>query len=55
MDSIDIYIANANIAHQEALVKLRNILRDTLMSLGYVECMSYGMLGYVVPKTTYPS
>lgn len=55
MDPINAYISEAIPEHQEALTKLRNTLRDTLAPLGYEECMSYGMIGYVIPKTTYPA
>ncbi len=55
MNPIDHYISEAPIEHQEALGKLRNILRDILIPLGYEECMSYGMIGYVVPFSLYPT
>ena len=55
MNPIDAYISEATPEHQEALTKLRNTLRDALAPLGYEECMSYGMIGYVVPKTSYPA
>ncbi len=55
MNPIDIYIADAPPKHQEALSKLRTTLRDTLIPLGYEECISYGVIGYVVPFLLYPS
>lgn len=54
MNPIDTYISEAIPEHREALTQLRNILRDTLVPLGYEECMSYGMIGYVVPRSLYP-
>lgn len=55
MNPIDLYISEALRGHQDSLTKLRNILRETLVPLGYEECMSYGMIGYVVPFSLYPS
>lgn len=39
---------------QEAFSKLRDIILENLPE-GFEECMSYGMIGYVVPKRTYPN
>lgn len=55
MNPIDTYISEGPPEHHEAISKLRNILRDTLIPLGYEECMSYKMIGYVVPFSLYPS
>ncbi len=55
MNPIDAYIANAPTDHQAALSKLRDILRDSLIPLGYEECISYGMIGYTVPFSLYPA
>jgi Domain of unknown function (DU1801) len=55
MNPIDLYISEAPIEQQDALSKLRTILRDTITPLGFEECMSYGMIGYVVPFSLYPS
>lgn len=54
MNPIDAYIADAPVERQEALTRLREILRETLVPLGYEECISYGMIGYVVPHSLYP-
>lgn len=54
MTPIDNYIADAPPERQEALSRLRDILRETLVPLEYKECISYGMIGYVVPHTLYP-
>jgi hypothetical protein len=55
MNPVETYICEAPKEHYEALTKLRNILRDTLTPLGYEECISYGMIGYVVPFSLYPA
>lgn len=55
MNEIDQYIKESAIERQEALIKLRDILQETLIPLGYEECMSYGMIGYVVPFPLYPN
>ncbi len=55
MNPIDLYISGSPTLHHDALSKLRNLLRDTLIPLGFEECMSYGMIGYVVPFSLYPS
>ena len=55
MNPIDTYIADAPVERQEALTRLREILRETLVPLGHEECISYGMIGYVVPHTLYPA
>lgn len=39
---------------QEAFSKLRKVVLDNLPK-GFEECMSYGMIGYVVPHSIYPS
>lgn len=55
MNPIDAYIEGAPLEHRETLSRLRDILRDTLLPLGYEECISYKMIGYVVPFSLYPS
>lgn len=54
MSFSDTYISRAPDEQKEALAKIRDILRDTLIPLGYEERESYGMIGYVVPFSTYP-
>ncbi len=53
-DPIDTYISEAPQEHQEALIKIRDILRKELVPLGFEECITYGMIGYIVPFSTYP-
>lgn len=40
--------------HQEAIEEIRQAILSHLPE-GFEECMNYGMLGYVVPKTIYPN
>ena len=51
--SVDEYLAKAPEDWQEALHRLRNLLRDHLPE-GFSECLSYGMLDHVVPHSLYP-
>jgi uncharacterized protein YdhG (YjbR/CyaY superfamily) len=47
------YINEAPEDRREALQKLRNIILENLPE-GFQECISYGMVGYVVPHAIYP-
>lgn len=49
----DQYIAELSDERKLAMNKLRDVISKNLPS-GFVEMMSYGMLGYVVPHSTYP-
>lgn len=48
------YIAQLPDERKEAYGKLRNVVLENLPE-GFEEQMSYGMVGYVVPKTVYPN
>ncbi|MFV0470606.1 MAG: DUF1801 domain-containing protein [Paludibacteraceae bacterium] len=48
------YIEELPEDRKEIIKKLRKILKKNLPE-GYVEEMSYGMIGYVVPYTIYPA
>lgn len=49
------YIENiVNQEYRDAIVRLRNLIIEHLPS-GFSEEISYGMIGYVVPHTAYPS
>jgi uncharacterized protein YdhG (YjbR/CyaY superfamily) len=50
----DLYIQTLTPDHQEAMMRLRNIFQKKLPK-GFVEQMSYGMIGYVVPHSLYPA
>lgn len=47
------YIAQLPEERKESFTKLRNVILENLTE-GFEEQMSYGMLGYVVPKSIYP-
>jgi uncharacterized protein YdhG (YjbR/CyaY superfamily) len=49
----DELINNAPEERKEALMKLRKTILDNLPK-GFEECISYGMIGYVVPHSIYP-
>ena len=51
--SVDQYINEAPEDRKEALLKLRTIILENLPD-GFQECISYGMIGYVVPHSIYP-
>lgn len=52
--SPDDYIRQLPPERQPVLEKLRAVIRDYLPK-GFEETMSYGMIGYVVPHSLYPS
>jgi uncharacterized protein YdhG (YjbR/CyaY superfamily) len=47
------YLASLPEDRIEAVTKLRNIIKKNLPK-GFEECMSYGMIGYVIPHKIYP-
>ena len=51
--TVEQYINEAPEDRREALQKLRNIILENLPK-GFQECISYGMVGYVVPHSIYP-
>jgi len=51
--SIEDYINQIPDNQREAFVLLRETILENLPS-GFIEEMSYGMIGYVVPHSTYP-
>ena len=50
----DEYIASLPEERQQAVEKLRNVVRKNLPK-GFSETMSYGGIGFVVPHTKYPA
>ncbi len=52
--SIDEYLERLPENRREAMTRLRKIIKTNLPK-GFVETMSYGMIGYVVPHETYPA
>ncbi len=53
-DNPEQYIKQIPEERQAAFAKLRNTILKNLPQ-GFEECMSYGMIGYVVPHSLYPS
>jgi uncharacterized protein YdhG (YjbR/CyaY superfamily) len=51
---VDDYINELPLDRKEAVSKIRNEIKRNLPN-GFKECMSYGMIGYVVPHDIYPS
>ncbi len=51
--TVDQYIQNLPDERREVFLKLRQTILDTLPQ-GFEECISYGMIGYVVPHSIYP-
>jgi len=51
--SVEEYILQLPEVQREAIVLLRKTILDNL-PIGFSEEMSYGMIGYVVPHSTYP-
>jgi len=52
--STDEYIASAAPEMRDSLTRLRQVIRDNLPP-GFSEEISYGMIGWVVPLSTYPA
>ena len=50
----DEYIATLPADRQDAMNQLRKVIKKNLPK-GFTEQMSYGMVGYVVPHSTYPN
>lgn len=51
--TIEEYINNLSDDRKEAIIKIRKVINENLK--GFVEEMSYGMIGYVVPHSIYPN
>lgn len=52
--TVDEYIASLPEDRKNAILKLRKEIKKNLPK-GFEECMSYGMIGYVVPHKIYPA
>jgi uncharacterized protein YdhG (YjbR/CyaY superfamily) len=52
-ETVDSYLENVEASKKEAFTKLRELVKKN-MPKGFEECMSYGMIGYVVPHKLYP-
>lgn len=53
-NSPDEYLENLTEDRREVMTKLREVIQANLPA-GFHEEMNYGMIGYVVPKSTYPA
>lgn len=53
-NSVQQYLTELPEDRKEAINKLRNVILECIPE-GFQECMSYGMIGYVVPHNLYPS
>jgi uncharacterized protein YdhG (YjbR/CyaY superfamily) len=51
--TVEEYIASLPEDRRKAISEVRKVIRKNLPK-GYVECMSYGLIGYVVPLKRYP-
>lgn len=54
ISSVDQYLSSLPDERREALQALRAVILTNLPK-GFEECISYGMIGYVVPKSIYPA
>lgn len=52
--TVEAYLSDLPQGVKEGFEKLRNIIKDHIPS-GFEETISYGMIGYVVPNSIYPS
>jgi hypothetical protein len=52
-NTVDEYVKGLPEDRRKAINAIRNVILDNI-SEGYQECMSYGMIGYVVPHSIYP-
>lgn len=52
--TVEDYIASLSEDRQKAINELRKVLKKN-MPKGFQECISYGMIGYVVPHSLYPA
>lgn len=53
-DNPDHYVEQLPEDRQEAISRLREVIKANLPGDGFEETMSYGMIGYVVPHSKYP-
>jgi len=52
--TVDAYIAELPEDRQKIINEFRKVIKKN-MPKGFQECMNYGMIGWVVPHTKYPS
>lgn len=51
--TVDEYLASLNDTRHKIILNLLNAVRDGITA-GFEECMNYGMIGFVVPLSSYP-
>ena len=52
--SVEDYLSNLPSEHREAISEMRKVILNNIPE-GFAEVMGYGMIGYVVPHSIYPS
>jgi uncharacterized protein YdhG (YjbR/CyaY superfamily) len=52
--TVDQYIEEIPEERKQAVTELRKVIKKNIPK-GFQECMSYGMVGYVVPHSKYPA
>lgn len=52
-ESVEEYLENIPEDRKPAMNRLRDIIKNNIPK-GFEECLSYGMIGYVVPHSLYP-
>ena len=52
-DTVDQYIEKLPVERRKSISRIREVLQKNLSS-DFKECLSYGMIGYVVPHEVYP-
>ena len=52
-ETVKEYLENIPEERKPAINKLRDIVKENIPK-GFEECLSYGMIGYVVPHSVYP-
>ncbi|MBS1509534.1 MAG: DUF1801 domain-containing protein [Bacteroidetes bacterium] len=52
-EAVEAYVAALPADRKAAMEQFRKVIKKNLPK-GFVECMAYGMIGYVVPLSTYP-
>lgn len=52
-NSVQEYLENIPDERKPAFHKLRDVINENIPK-GFEECLNYGMIGYVVPHSTYP-
>ena len=54
VETVKEYLNEIPEERKEAIAKLRAVIKENI-PIGFQECINYGMIGYVVPHSLYPS